>query len=273
MGLSVLMSVYNKEKPENLMNAIESIIDQTYKCDEIILIKDGKLGQELEDVVDYYQSRLSNLIIYQFDENVMLGLALKKGVELCSCDVIARMDTDDIAMENRFEIQYKYLSEHPEVSAVGGFIEEFDENGDLRIKEVPIRHDEIVRYSKMRNPINHMTVMFRKSHVISSGNYKHFPYLEDYYLWCRMMAKGYRFCNIPSVLVKARAGKKMYRRRGGFNCFLAHRKLRIAQYQLKLINYFEYCIAVTGSFIVTMSPDLVREVLYKGFLRKRINFK
>jgi len=199
----------------------------------------------------------------------MLGNALHKGVELCSNDIIARMDTDDIAIENRFEIQYKYLNEHPEVSVVGSFIEEFAGGEKLGVKEVPIRHEDIFQYSKTRNPINHMTVMFRKSHVVDSGNYKHFPYLEDYYLWCRMMEKGYTFHNIPIVLVKARTGKEMCRRRGGYTYFLAHKKLKGIQYKLKLINYFEYCKAVTGCFIFTMAPNFAREILYRNVLRNR----
>ena len=128
MKCSVLMSVYAKEKPEYLKAALESILNQTLKADEILIIKDGPLPKELEEVIESVSKDCSYLRTYQFEENVQLGRALKKGVELCENDLIARMDTDDIAYPDRLQQQYEYMLGHKEVAVLGGYIEEFSED-------------------------------------------------------------------------------------------------------------------------------------------------
>lgn len=268
MGFSVLMSVYRKEKPEYLAEALESVINQTLQADEIVLIEDGPIGVELKCVLDQYRERCPYLRIFQFQENVQLGRALAKGVELCSNELIARMDTDDIAMPDRFETQYRYMRSHPEVGVCGGWMEEFNDNATyFTIKRMPENSTDIHNYAKYRNPLNHMTVMFRKEAVIEAGNYQHFPLLEDYQLWCRMLVGGCVMHNLPKVLVKMRTNENLYERRGGVQYFKQYGKLRRMQRDMRMLSGLEYLLAMFLTAFMTLQPVWLRKLVYQRVLR------
>lgn len=268
MSFSVLMSVYKKEQPEYLERALESVFSQSYLPADVVLIEDGELTPELYETIEKYQLLHPELQIYQFAENVKLGLALKKGLELCKYELVARMDTDDIAKENRFELQYEFMKSHPQVAVCGGLIQEFNDAEETkRLKRMPVTHEEIVTYAKLRNPVNHMTVMFRKSDVLAVGSYRHFPFLEDYDLWSRMLAKGAVFYNMPQILVKARTSDEMYGRRGGIQYCRQYLKLRKEQRQLGLLSICEYGKAVIVTVGITLISTRIRKWVYKGILR------
>ena len=268
--VSVLMSVYIKEKPEYLKAAIDSILAQTYPVSEIMLVEDGPLTDELYDVLAVYQNEYPMVIrTFAFKNNMQLGRALEKGVELCKNELIARMDTDDIAEPDRIEKQVAFMNNHPEVHVVGGSIREFNDEGTIdRVKYMPQTQEAITEYAKLRNPLNHMTVMFRRSAILEVGNYKHFPFLEDYSLWSRMLTSGYQIRNMEDVLVKARTSMALVRRRSGWDYFKTFSKLRKLQHELGLTNTFEYWKAMVGTFVMIMQPGFVKELAYKKVLRK-----
>lgn len=268
--VSVLMSVYVKEKPEYLQASLESIVKQTYPVDEIMLIEDGPLTEELYAVIKSYQEKYPEMLhTHAFKKNQQLGRALARGVELCRNELIARMDTDDIAMPKRIAKQVAYMNAHPEVHVLGGSIREFNDAGTTdRIKTMPKTQKEILSYVKNRNPLNHMTVMFRKSAVLEVGNYQHFPYLEDYSLWSRMLSKGYQIRNIDDILVRARTSMALVRRRSGWTYFKDFAKLRKFQHELGLTTVPEYMISMAGTFVVLMQPGFIKELAYKKVLRK-----
>jgi hypothetical protein len=132
---------------------------------------------------------------------------------------------------------------------------------------MPKTQDEILEYVKIRNPLNHMTVIFRKSAILEAGNYQHFPYLEDYSLWSRMLSAGYQIRNLDDVLVKARTSMNLVKRRSGWAYYQNFKKLRQLQHELKLTSNFEYGKALIGTFIVLMQPGWVKELAYKKVLR------
>lgn len=268
--VSVLMSVYIKEKPEYFKAAMDSILAQTYPVDEIMLIQDGPLTEELYKLIEYYQSVAPQVIrTFAFEQNRQLGRALAKGVELCRNELVARMDTDDIAMPERIAKQVAYMEAHPEVHVLGGAIREFNDEGTTdRVKYMPQTQEEILNYVKNRNPLNHMTVMFRRSAILEVGNYQHFPYLEDYSLWSRMLSKGYQIRNIEDVIVRARTSMALVRRRSGWKYFKDFAKLRKFQHKLGLTTVLEYMISMAGTFVVLMQPGFVKELAYKKVLRK-----
>lgn len=269
MGFSVLMSVYKKEHPKYLAEALDSVFEQTLPPDEVMLMEDGPLTEELEQVIGEYKERYPALKTYQFKENVQLGRALAKGVELCSHELVARMDTDDIAVPNRFKQQYSYMQEHPDVVASGGWLEEFNDSGSYaKVKRMPESAGELLHYAKYRNPLNHMTVMFRKRAVLEAGNYRHFPLLEDYDLWIRMLATGAQFYNLPCVLVRMRTNDGMYDRRGGKAYFVQYKKLRKEQRQLGQLGAAEYGKALVLTAIMTLQPSFFRKFMYRRVLRK-----
>ncbi|MCL2864042.1 MAG: glycosyltransferase [Lachnospiraceae bacterium] len=269
MGLSVLMSLYRNEKKEYLEQAIHSIMQQTLMPDEIVLIKDGSLTDALDKVVDAWQKDCPILKIHGFAENKQLGRALQKGVTLCSNDLIARMDTDDIMVATRLEHQFAYMQNHPEISAVGGYIEEFDDKMEYgKVKKMPFGYKVVGQYGKFRNPLNHMTVMFRKKAVLEAGNYKHFPYLEDYHLWIRMLAIGQKLENMSEVLVRVRTNEGVYNRRGGLRYFARYCKLRKMQYQLDLLNMCEFLQSICFTMFMTLIPSFLRKIVYRRGLRR-----
>jgi UDP-glucose 4-epimerase len=273
--VSVLMSLYIKEKPEYFRASMDSILAQTYPADEIVLIEDGPLTEELYRAVAEYEELCRNndcypdLHIHAFPENRQLGRALAKGVELCRNELIARMDTDDIAMPDRLAKQTAYMDNHPEVSVAGGALREFNDEGTVdRVKQMPKTQEEIRQYCKLRNPLNHMTVIYRRSAILEAGNYQHFPYLEDYSLWSRMIAKDYQIRNLEDVLVRARTSVGLVKRRSGWAYFKNFRKLRKLQHELGLTGTLEYTKVLAGTFIVIMQPGWVKELAYKKVLRK-----
>lgn len=252
---SVLVSVYKNDAPPFFSCAMDSILNQTLPPAEIVLVRDGEVPDELQQTIDSYCRKYPELIRYiPLEVNGGLGNALRIGVERAKYDLIARMDSDDVALPNRFELQAKAFEEHPEVGIIGGQITEFidtEENIVCR-RVVPTGHEEIVKYCKTRSPMNHVTVMFRKSAVLGAGNYMNLYFAEDYYLWCRMLANGCRFLNLSEVLVNVRVGVAMYRRRGGWKYFrslktiekfkLSAKQIGISRYLLNQSIRFTQCL-------------------------------
>ena len=199
-----------------------------------------------------------------------LGIALQKGLEKCRCDYVARMDSDDIAVRERFEAQSEYMKKNTDVSVVGGYISEFVEEGkSLRTKIMPLNHEELYKYGKYRNPLNHMTVFFRKKDVLEVGGYQSMPGLEDYYLWSRMLAQKYKIANIDKVLVNARLGN-FSNRRGGLGYFLTYFRLRKIQNKLHYTNIPEFIIGIMFTALITLVPNNIRGGLYRVLRNDKI---
>ena len=188
-GYSVLMSVYHKEKPEYLEQAIASIQAQTLPTDDFVLVCDGPLNAVLDTVIAKKQQEMGETLnVVRLAKNGGLGNALNEGIRHCKNELVARMDSDDIAYQDRCEKQIAVFYTHPEVSVCSGIVEEFTSTPDVvDAKRVPPEaHEEIVEFAKKRNPFNHPCVMYKKSAVEAVGSYQDFYLLEDYYLWLRM---------------------------------------------------------------------------------------
>lgn len=266
---SVLMSVYKKEKANNLKTAIDSIVNQTLIPNEFIIIEDGPLTSELENVLNEYTRKYNWIKTIKLEKNVGLGVALKEGVLHCNYEYIARMDSDDYSLANRFEEQINKIKKDKMIDVIGTCVIEYDETMQkrLKIKRVPEDNDEISKYIKKRNPINHMSVMYKKQKVLEAGNYIKCEFFEDYYLWCRMIKNGCRFYNIQKNLVNVRAGNEMINRRGGI-CYCKH----IINFQnkilrIKMINLLEYLINILIRCFIAIMPSWIRERIYNKLLR------
>ena len=196
---SVLMAVYGKDNPHFFAQAIQSLVDQTLTPNEIVLVQDGPLTVELENVVDQYKGLLGNQFnVIALSKNVGLGLALQEGLLHCSHELVARMDSDDLSKPTRFEKQVEVMMNDPSLSVLGTWLEEFEIEplGDLKLKKVPVGGRSLEKYSRKRNPLNHPTVMFRKSAILKAGNYLDAPYFEDYHLWARLLLQGSKIQNL-----------------------------------------------------------------------------
>src|SRR5690625_792372 len=168
------MSVYEGEKPEYFEASIESMLNQTLMPDQIVIVKDGKLTPALDSVINKYKDDYTGLFtIVTLSENAGLGVALNKGLKHCKNELVARMDTDDISLENRCELQVKEFQKNEKLSIVGTMINEFDvdPNRIISSRVVPTDHNSILKFSRRRNPFNHPSVMYKKSAVQSCGGY------------------------------------------------------------------------------------------------------
>lgn len=265
---SVLMSLYKKEHPEYLRLALDSMIDQTVKPDEIVLVEDGPLTDELYAVVDEYRPYLH---IVMNEKNLGLGLALNVGLKACRNELVARMDTDDISTPDRCEKQLAYFTAHPETTILGGQIEEFIESPEKVIgkRVVPETNEELKKYMQKRCPFNHMTVMFKKSDVIKVGNYQDWYWNEDYYLWIRLALEGFKFANFPDTLVYVRVGKDMYSRRGGNKYFKSEVGIQKLMLEKGIIDKSTYIVNCAKRFIVQkMMSNSIRGWVFRKFARE-----
>ena len=268
---SVLMSVYKKENPVFLKQSIESIQNQTVPTDDFVLVCDGPLTPELDSVLAVKQHELGEVLhVVRLEKNGGLGNALNEGIRHCKNELVARMDSDDIAYPDRCEKQLAIFNTHPEVSVCSGIVEEFSESPDIvdARRVPPETNAEILRFAKMRNPFNHPCVMYKRSAVMAVGSYQDFYLLEDYYLWLRMLMGGYQGYNIQEPLLHMRAGSDMYLRRAGWKYAKTQARLFKFMKQQGFIGegqYIKSCVIRSGS---ALAPNWLREFMFEKVLRK-----
>lgn len=270
-GYSVLMSVYHKEKPEYLKQAIASIQAQTLPTDDFVLVCDGPLNDALDAVIAKKQQEMGKILnVVRLAKNGGLGNALNEGIKHCKNELVARMDSDDIAYQDRCEKQIAVFYKHPEVSICSGIVEEFTCTPDVvDAKRVPPEvHEEIVEFAKKRNPFNHPCVMYKKSAVEAVGSYQDFYLLEDYYLWLRMLMAGYQGYNIQEPLLHMRAGSDKYLRRAGWKYAKTQARLFKFMKSQDFIGegqYIKSCMIRSGS---ALAPNWLRKLMFEKVLRK-----
>ncbi len=273
MNYSVLMSVYHKEQPTHLRVAVESMLNQTVPPSDFVIVCDGPLTEELDRVIDEFKNQAPELFqIVRLEENKGLGLALKEGLASCKEELVARMDSDDIATKDRMQKQLQFLKEHPEISVVGAQIAEFEETPDhiIRYRVVPECHKDILHKLKFANPVNHVTAVFRKEHVLKVGSYPDHPGFEDYHLWTKLLAEGYLFHNLPDTCCFVRADAHMLKRRDGWTYFKNTVEMEKLLRKKKLISPWQYLVNITVRFGGTvLLPHGLRKKLFSKLMRKQ----
>ena len=264
--ISVLMSVYSVEKAECLSDALESIFSQTLRPKEVVLVKDGPLGKELDEVIELWKEKEPDTFkIVDLDKNIGLARALNCGLRHCSCELVARMDSDDIAQKDRLQKEVKCIKDSG-VDVVGSYIEERDENMALILGErkVPLEHDDIVCRLRWKNPMNHVTVMFRKSAVIAVGEYpEELKKIQDYGLWAKMISEGYRFKNIDEALVMVRTGENFIDRRGGLAYFKYEFAVLNYIRKLGILGFPSFVLNLMIRFFSRICPKTIRVYIYR----------
>ena len=271
MEYTILMSVYYKDNPTWLKESIESILEQTVLPKQFIIVKDGILTEELNDIISQYEMYLQPYFtIISLKENRGLGIALNAGIEKADCALIARMDSDDIAMPSRCEKQLRIIKER-NVDIISGSILEFDINVSdaSALKILPCTHKEILDYAKRRNPFNHPCVMFKKEKVMQVGMYQKVHLFEDYDLWIRMLQAGAIGYNIKEPLLYMRAGTGMYKRRGGLKYLISGVKFRWHMHKSGFSGLDDFFISSCAQIIFAMMPNIIRTKGYRAVLRKK----
>lgn len=269
---TVLMSVYYKEKPEYLSLSIESMLNQTVKPDEFIIVKDGPLTTELDEVINNFVTaypKTFNIIVNE--TNLGLGPALAKGIENSKNELIARMDSDDYVVSTRCEKQLEKFREDPKLGMVGSYEAEFVDTVDnvISIHRVPSENDEIERFMHRRCSVLHPTVMYKKSAVLKSGNYQSVLLYEDYDLFARMVLEYHiKSYNIPEPLYYIRTSEDFFKRRGGIKYAKTVLKFKWGQYRKGYMSLMDFCISGLGQAFVCVLPNSLRKSFYMKFLRK-----
>ena len=267
---SVCMSVYKNDNAQDFKVAVLSIYHQTAAPDEIVLVIDGPIPASLQETADALKAEIAILKVIPLAQNMGHAIARQTALDAASNELIAIMDADDLAVEDRFEKQLKAFEEHPEVSVVGGIIKEFIGTTDniVGTRIVPENDAEIKDYLKSRCPMNLVTVMMKKSDVMAAGGYIDWYCEEDYYLWVRMTQKGYKFYNIQDNLVNVRVGDEMYQRRGGKKYFKSEARLQKYMWKNGIISLPKYLYNVTLRFTLqVLMPNKVRGWVFQKFAR------
>ena len=267
---SLLICVYAKENPEHFSLCLDSILAQTVIPDELIIVKDGPLTEELESVLSGLAFP-NELKIIALPENLTQGPARAEGVNAAKHGWVAIMDSDDICRSDRFEKQLGMIESDCELGLIGGQIAEFrdDPVSSTSFRVVPENQSEITAFAKKRNPFNSMTVMFKRDLALQAGNYRYFPWFEDYDLWARMIHNGVKCANHPDVLVDARIGSGMYGRRRGISYIRSEWRMQKQLRALGFINRPEFMRNAVLRIPVRLLPGRALAAAYCLFARKR----
>ncbi|WP_180041258.1 glycosyltransferase [Acinetobacter sp. YH12218] len=272
---SVLISIYYKEKPEHFNACMKSIWDQqTLKPTEIVLVEDGPLTTELYESIALWSARLQQTLrIIKLQDNVGTGKAKNIGLQNCQYEIVSIVDTDDISVSDRFEKQIKCFEADSELVILGGQITEFvdDITSPSGMRIVPLDNLALREYAKKQSPFNNMTIAYRRPKIIEVGGYQHHLWMEDYNLFLRVIAKGYKVQNLPDVLVYARIDNGMHARRKGYEYIKSEKQLLNLKKELKIQNPIHANILFLIRSAFRLMPSSLLGKIYNTFLRKKVH--
>lgn len=266
LQISVLMPAYNAERYIAL--AIESILNQTFKDFEFIIVDDGSTDNT-PSIIQDFAKKDKRIVPVRHKENLEICRALNTGIELARGKYIARMDADDWSYPNRLEKQYKFMEKHPEVGISGGSMEIINKNGKqigirrYNLTDVEIRK-KIFRYS----PFSHPLIIIRKNILDKTGFYNpNLVYAEDYDLYFRI-GKFAKFDNLDNILLKYRMLKEnstSKRLREMELKTLAIRKKAVREYGYKMSLVDKIYLILQYSSILIIPPKI--KIWLFNFLR------
>lgn len=267
---SVLMSVYDKENPDFLRESIESMMSQTLPPPDFVLVCDGKLTPELDDVVKYYEENYECFHPVKLKEKVGTGQCANIGIENCKYEYIVKMDSDDIALPERCERSMYALAKHREIDMLGAFIEEFSsETGEvLSVRKTPVKSDEIKKYARRRNPFNNQTLVYKKSAAHKCGGYSDIKRCEDYDFVVRMLSSGAVGINLPKVLVRYRVTEDNFIRRKNWTNTKAFISVRWKIHKNGFSGFMDFLIPSIMQLGIFIMPKAFTRKIYNKFLRK-----
>ncbi|WP_445002563.1 glycosyltransferase [Exiguobacterium alkaliphilum] len=268
---SVLMSVYKNEHPDYLYKSIKSMLAQTVIPQQFVIVKDGPLTKSLDEVVQKFVCQYKDLFkIVELPNNVGLGRALDIGLEHCTNELVARMDSDDISLESRCEKQLHSFDNNPALDIVGTMIDEFYDNPDniVSTRVVPTEYSEIVKFMRRRSPFNHPSVMFKKSKVINVGGYGPMKRKQDLDLFSRMINDGCYATNINESLVLFRSNENSFVRRKSWSYCKSYIEVQFIILKRKNCSVFDFMYVLIGQLLMYVLPIKVMKALSSLLLRK-----
>lgn len=268
---SVLMTVYRGEDPVQFDTAIQSMLDQTHRTDDFVILCDGPLTPALDAVLEKHTAAHPDLFqIVRLPENVGIGAANNAGLKYCRNDLVAKMDADDIAVPDRCEKQAAAFAADPALTVLGGIIQEFDQDPDrpFAVRVVPADDAAIRRYARRRQPFNNTSVMYRRSAVEAVGGYRQLRRCEDFDLYIRLLHAGYRTGNLQDVLVKVRVDSSACSRRASLSTLRGCIQSRWNSFRMGCCSLLDFLICVAGECVILVCPSGVQQFIYNSFLRQ-----
>lgn len=261
---SVLIPVYHGNTTHEFTTALNSILSQSVPATEIVIVQDGPVDDGIATQLAELKKQ-AQIKVVQLPINTGVGNALNEGLKHCAYEWIARMDSDDMALPNRFEETIKYIEQHPELDLVGAYYAERQAKGNVYVREVPLTFAEIKKFSKYRTPHSHPTVFYKKAAIQKVGGYKNFYFAEDWYLWLRLFKAGYTSANIPVMLVYAQ--NQDYNRRLGLAALKNDYKAISKMYSEGLMGAHHFLFNIFVRFVVRLLPVSLANTFYKNYLR------
>lgn len=265
--ISVIMGIYNCSI--TLSEAIDSILEQTYSNWELIMCDDGSSDNTLDVAQEYLEKYPEKIILLRNSKNMGLNKTLNKCLKYATGDYIARMDGDDISLPARFENEVRILDEHPEFAIVSSPMIYFNESGDWgkgNSEEYPVNETFV-----SGTPFCHAPCMVRKEAYEAVGGYSTSPMTlraEDYNLWFRMYAEGYKGYNLQEPYYKMRDDMNAYSRRK-FKYCINEAYVRLTGYKMLKLSP-KYYVYALRPIIVGLLPKCIYMKLHH---KKRSIFK
>ena len=268
----MLMSVYKSEEPTFFNRALQSVWDdQIVKPIQIVLVEDGPLGDGLRAVVDQWKEKLGDtMTVLVNEENIGLTKSLNKGISVVKGELIARMDSDDISLPERFELQERFFKEHPDIDIIGGSLREFDDNNpELRVRHYPLTHDEAVKYICKASPLAHPTVMMRRRIFDSGLRYNEkYRMSQDIALWFDAIISGYRIANLPEVTINFRSLGDVFKRRSRAKAWNEFKIYMNGIYRMNGLLTLKYRYPIARLCFRLMPPSVVK-FIYGSKMRSK----
>ena len=268
---SVLMTVYKKDKPKYFELSLESMLNQTYPPDEIVLVKDGPIPKKLQDVIDAHCCFGINIYEVQLEKNLGLGLALNEGLKYVRNELIARMDSDDYSLPVRCELQIHEFEKNPRLDIIGCPADEFVGSKDniVGCRNVPYSNEDIYIFARKRDPFNHPTVMYRKSSVESAGKYSDYRKNQDTDLWIKMLKNNAVCMNLKEHVFRFRFDEDTYKKRKSWINTKILIEIRYKAWKSGFNSFFEFLEVAVIQLGMYLLPVKFQRFLYNKILRKQ----
>lgn len=270
MNYSVLLTVYKADNADFFRLSLKSMLKQTALSDDIVIVKDGPITIELQNVIDEAKKDCSAVHELQLEKNIGLGLALNEGLKICKNDLVARMDADDISLPQRCEKQLKMFEKDPELDIVGCPVIEFIESPDNVVgkRDVPLDNIDIYKYCRRRDPFNHPTVMYRKSKVMKYGPYGNYRKNQDTDLWIKLLSNGCKAANCPEYLLLFRFDERTYKKRKSWTNTKLLIQIRRKAWKIGFCTFSDYMFVACAQICMFIMPEWFQRIVYKKILRR-----
>lgn len=269
---SVLMAVYIKEKAEYLKLSIDSMLNQSLMPEQFVIVKDGPLTKELNDLIESYSNKYQTIFtIVSLENNVGLGRALDIGIAYCRNEMIARMDSDDISLPERCEKEMELFEQDKDLAIVGCNIDEFyDDPSNIKMSRiVPSNPNDIRKAIGRITPFNHPTVMYKKSEVIRCGGYGKMRRKQDRDLFSRMINMGCKARNIDESLLLFRSNEDNYKRRKSWSYCKSTIEVSWNIYKRHHCTLSDLVYVVVGQMVLFIAPMPIMKLLSDRLLRSK----